>query len=645
MSSLLTRGRAAVTVGRVLMLVLLVVAGSGPLAAQAADIYVDGSAPPGGDGSFDNPFNTIQAGIDAAGPGDTVWVRGGTYSEALHSVRNGTESAPITVRNYPGEEVWNKYNGRGLYINHDYIIVDGINIDGLWTTTNSIVRVGDDGQYVTIRNCEIRNAMNHMVHFVGDHILIENCNLHHAIRNATTDAHCLVTDDATYVTIRGCTIWMASGDCIQFEAASWHDMVIEDCDLYMLPMDIPRPGVSVGTYVTENLLDTKDPGSWNYNVTIRNCLLHGSIYSRTTLGGALNLKKLVRNFYIYNNIIYDNRLAFRLRQPSFNYHIYNNLIINNQTAVRFEDNISHLYFYNNTFYNNETPIDGGGGGAGADLVWKNNIFAESIAARDEGTAWENNLFWNVPSIIIKSGSGNIVGDPKFVDPADGDFHLQPDSPAIDAGQAIAEVADDYDGTPRPQGSAYDIGAYEFVPPAEPPRVTDVQPGIGVVHYSSQDLNQITITFDQDVAITAADVTVEGRTVGPRNDFAFSYDPETMTATLTWNTPLEDDTYILTVRDSVQNYDGVALDGEEDLENPSLPSGDGEPGGNFTAAIYRLVADVNGDRSVDLLDLLILANEWGQADGQADIDGNGSVDLLDLMILAEQFGKSIPAATD
>src|SRR5205085_911334 len=35
-----------------------------------------------------------------------------------------------------------------------------------------------------------------------------------------------------------------------------------------------------------------------------------------------------------------------------------------------------------------------------------------------------------------------------------------DSPAIDAGETLAEVTDDYSGISRPQGVAYDIGAHE-----------------------------------------------------------------------------------------------------------------------------------------------------------------------------------------
>ncbi|MGB9594442.1 MAG: right-handed parallel beta-helix repeat-containing protein, partial [Anaerolineae bacterium] len=61
------------------------------------------------------------------------------------------------------------------------------------------------------------------------------------------------------------------------------------------------------------------------------------------------------------------------------------------------------------------------------------------------------------------GTGSLYGDPKFVARAwggDGDYHLLPDSPALDAGTATGAPSDDLDGNPRPSGSAPDLGAYE-----------------------------------------------------------------------------------------------------------------------------------------------------------------------------------------
>ena len=48
----------------------------------------------------------------------------------------------------------------------------------------------------------------------------------------------------------------------------------------------------------------------------------------------------------------------------------------------------------------------------------------------------------------------------FVNPSGGDFHLLATSPALNAGAALADVPIDLADVPRPQGPAYDIGAYE-----------------------------------------------------------------------------------------------------------------------------------------------------------------------------------------
>src|SRR4029077_7745056 len=45
-----------------------------------------------------------------------------------------------------------------------------------------------------------------------------------------------------------------------------------------------------------------------------------------------------------------------------------------------------------------------------------------------------------------------------------DVHLQLGSPAIDVGLTLVDVPIDYDGTLRPQGSRFDIGAFEFMFP-------------------------------------------------------------------------------------------------------------------------------------------------------------------------------------
>ncbi len=60
-------------------------------------------------------------------------------------------------------------------------------------------------------------------------------------------------------------------------------------------------------------------------------------------------------------------------------------------------------------------------------------------------------------------SGNINNDPLFA--GSGDYHLQAASPCIDNGTSTGAPSIDIEGTSRPQGAGYDMGAYEYVPSA------------------------------------------------------------------------------------------------------------------------------------------------------------------------------------
>ena len=48
----------------------------------------------------------------------------------------------------------------------------------------------------------------------------------------------------------------------------------------------------------------------------------------------------------------------------------------------------------------------------------------------------------------------------FVAPAQDDYHLSATSPALEAGEARADVPADLEGVARPQGAGTDVGAYE-----------------------------------------------------------------------------------------------------------------------------------------------------------------------------------------
>jgi hypothetical protein len=67
--------------------------------------YVSTTGSDSAAGSLNQPFASLQHAHDLAKPGDTIYVRGGTYvlNEGIHLTNDGTSGKPITIANYPGE--------------------------------------------------------------------------------------------------------------------------------------------------------------------------------------------------------------------------------------------------------------------------------------------------------------------------------------------------------------------------------------------------------------------------------------------------------------------------------------------------------------------------------------------------------------
>ena len=68
--------------------------------------YVTPTGTSGGDGSTGDPWDlatALDGGGGAVGPGDTIWLRDGTYTGLFQSSLTGSPSFPVIIRQYPGE--------------------------------------------------------------------------------------------------------------------------------------------------------------------------------------------------------------------------------------------------------------------------------------------------------------------------------------------------------------------------------------------------------------------------------------------------------------------------------------------------------------------------------------------------------------
>ena len=127
--------------------------------------------------------------------------------------------------------------------------------------------------------------------------------------------------------------------------------------------------------------------------------------------------------------------------------------------------ISAPLIINNTIVENVTEGNGGGIYCGYEsfpMVLNTILWANSL---DEIYVYSSAIGITVTYSDVQGGwegEGNIDADPLFVDPGNGDFHLQPDSPCIDAGTPDGAPTDDIEGNPRDEFP--DMGAYEYQGP-------------------------------------------------------------------------------------------------------------------------------------------------------------------------------------
>lgn len=164
--------------------------------------------------------------------------------------------------------------------------------------------------------------------------------------------------------------------------------------------------------------------------------------------------------------------------------IYNcNTLPNGGNAMMRNDGWQHLPDHSWKFIDN---IFAFGPNTAAGTAWLNDTSGFS-----SGISWSRNLYFvngdtTAPAPTMDSLA--VVGDPKFTNPAGGDFSLQPSSPAINSGTqplpAGMTVGDDYTGQmSRTAGGAPDLGCFEYAQPTPyvitPPTATG-GPQIGVL---------------------------------------------------------------------------------------------------------------------------------------------------------------------
>jgi hypothetical protein len=383
-------------------------------------------------GTFDAPFSSIYGARTVMQAGDVVYIRGGQFNQIdpinpgwdailLLDPENaavGTESHPVAWVGYPGDPptLANPEARRGI-----------------------LLATSEPAQsYYMISNMIFSQSLNPVsLAGVG----------HRVIGNYLHDG---AFDDTGAISVDGnCEDYRILGNLL-FQNGS--------------PEEKLHHGIYLGGYGANTDIEI----GWNQiedqnggraiqlfghldgdridRVQIHDNLIVGSELNNIVIGGSDGNNDVIGTVEVFNNIIAGaGEPGLRVNDPNGTVPIQNNVLYNNGSSQIFIQRASAglVTFQNNILHpeGEQTYVEFEPGATSAAFNAQRNLYFNAGPRPD----------WDTDSL---------EDNPLFVNVASGDFHLQELSPAIDTGADTGRVWD-YEGTIRPQGSIYDIGAFEF----------------------------------------------------------------------------------------------------------------------------------------------------------------------------------------
>jgi hypothetical protein len=284
----------------------------------------------------------------------------------------------------------------------------------------------------------------------------------------------------------------------------------------------------------------------NINQSTSGDLIQDTLIARNVFGGNLQAIAVVAGVdpVTTSNVVANTQIVDNLvHLTGFNGQGSGTIqIIDNQNGGT-NNKVTGVSFTNNTIDSNGSP---GPSGAG---VWVTSSGGVT------GVTVTNAIFWGMStdavkgvtpgqvsySIINQSGfagvNHNIGSDPMFVNPSQGDFHLQPGSPAIGAGTGAGAPFGDLECKVRAAPPA--IGAYE---PGNQPSCTQIVP-VAAVLPGSRSVQVGIAASAFGVIINTGNAVAKACGLAPGTSLPASFnfqttDPATNTLTGTPNTPVD-----------------------------------------------------------------------------------------------------------
>jgi len=421
--------------------------------------YVANGGNDGNSGTLSAPLATVQAGLNKLFPGDTLVLRGGTYSPlvTLTLPRDGTAASPINIQAYPGETA----------------VIDGA---GVRTTVLHVNRSWVNVRALTVQNTAYTSpATEDGLLITGTDIVLEQL----TVKNASEGID--IAASAYRVTVRGCDV---SGGKTGVNILG-HSVLVENCTIHDnnkmanngADTGGEHGGQAISVNETSGPVEVRNNDAWNNNAA-------SISYGRD--GVFVELYRS-QNVNVHHNRSRNNVVTFEAAGDTSGIKLWRNEVRDEHFFVAHQAN--NMLIANNSVWRPSTVNDGTliwigpgnfwGTGSTAGLMFRNNILCSGVGIMQLAREWDasatvdNNSYYSITGgwfgsfgatnldtyaqylAATAKENASVFGNPLMVDPGNGNLQLQAGSPLINKGASVAGVTEGY------LGAAPDIGAVEL----------------------------------------------------------------------------------------------------------------------------------------------------------------------------------------
>jgi len=458
-----------------------------PSSVSAASYYVSTSGNDANSGTQSSPWRTIQKAANTVVAGDVVTIGVGTYNENVTISKSGVSGSPITFQGSSKPTIVAStpttiacLSGSNacvlgiVTISGSRVIFKNMEVGGApikpgvmagITVSGSYDEISDNFTHNTYKegikissgsnNSLLRNYITYGVvsgiYFDGTNHLVEGNTITHSVTRGPDRVFFSASSDPDGIRFFG------SGTIVRGNT-------IKDIYLDETPeTDGPHSDCFQNWGNATNITFDRNYCELENTTTYANPMVKFMMIERLTGNAAVSGLKIINNIFISkNNVTQWSPIQLGGGTCSTSYPLSDITVANNTfvhtgnviadfailmrctNTVSIKNNTLYNYArsgyrYINQDMNNNTGVD-----------ISNNSVYNYDGSSPTGGAYPGD---NIAETWLK--------DPKFVNLGNLDLHLQSTSPLINRGTTISSITSDYDGSTRPQGGAYDMGAYEY----------------------------------------------------------------------------------------------------------------------------------------------------------------------------------------